>query len=400
MSIDKHVVAIALGQTVVWSGLFYTFPALLLRWEHSIGWSKSSLTGAISIALLLSAVAAPLAGRFIDAGKGPITMTASVLLGGLALFIVAYAEQLWQFYFCWGVIGITFAGCLYEPCFALVTRARGQQARHSIINITLIAGFASSIAFPVANSLTDAYGWQAALQFFAAIVVLAGAPLIWYGANGIEQSAVAKPEAQTRHSGISENHNRLLQTPVFWCLAIGFALLGVVNGVTLHHLLSILSDRGLNSNVAIIAAAFIGPMQVAGRLLIMACTQRVSNHGIATSCFVAMAVAIIVLSASAIAPVLLVSFIILFGGGYGMLSIARPLITRDILGAQNFGVKSGAVATLYLSGTAIAPWLGALIWAQGGYDLVLAALIALAMTGLLLYIAAHRISRASASSKM
>lgn len=94
MSIDKHVVAIALGQTVVWSGLFYTFPALLLRWEHSIGWSKSSLTGAISIALLLSAVAAPLAGRFIDAGKGPITMTASVLLGGLALFIVASAEQL------------------------------------------------------------------------------------------------------------------------------------------------------------------------------------------------------------------------------------------------------------------------------------------------------------------
>ena len=393
MRVDKHVTSIALGQIVVWAGLFYTFPALLLQWEQTTGWSKSSLTGAISVAVFLSAITSPLVGRLIDAGKGPITMTFSAVLGGVALLALSWIDALWQFYFWWGVIGISLAGCLYEPCFSLVTRARGKDAKRSIINITLIAGFASSISFPVANSLTDSYGWQTALQYFSVGVILLGAPLIWYGANGIEQGGLQSPSVGSSGQQLKkENYREFLKLPVFWLLAIGFALLGVVHGVTLHHLLSILSHRGIHPDVAIIAASFIGPMQVAGRLVMMASGQHVSNHGIAVCCFFAMMIAIAALSGAGLAPVLLVSFVILFGGGYGMVSIIRPLIARDILGEQNFGTKSGALATLYLSGTALAPYFGALIWAIGGYDLVLSVLIGFGLVGLFFYMAAHRLT--------
>ena len=85
-------------------------------------------------------------------------------------------------------------------------------------------------------------------------------------------------------------------------------------------------------------------------------------------------------------------FVILFGSAHGVVSIVRPVIAREILGGNNFGAKFGAMALLYLVGSASAPYLGSLIWGIGGYDLVLFVLVGLALIGMALYIAAHRVS--------
>ena len=61
---------LALGETLVWAGLFYSFPALLPHWERDLGWSKTTLSGAFTLALVASAAAAPFAGRLVDRGRG------------------------------------------------------------------------------------------------------------------------------------------------------------------------------------------------------------------------------------------------------------------------------------------------------------------------------------------
>ena len=177
---------------------------------------------------------------------------------------------------------------------------------------------------------------------------------------------------------------------MFWCLAIGFALGAVMHGITLHHLLPILDERRVHPEVAVLAISFIGPMQVAGRLAMMAAARHVSNHGIAVTCFVLMALSIVFLIGAGATPVLLVGFVILFGGAYGMVSIIRPVIARELLGERRFGAKSGALALVYLAGSASAPYLGSLGWELGGYDFVLPGLIALAGAGLVLYLVAQR----------
>ena len=88
---------------------------------------------------------------------------------------------------------------------------------------------------------------------------------------------------------------------------------------------------------------------------------------------------------------MLIAFVILFGGAYGVVSIIRPVIARDLLGERQFGAKSGALAMLYLAGSASAPFLGSLVWDRGGYELVLPGLVVLAGIGLVLYHQAHRI---------
>ena len=157
---DRPILMLALAQMLIWACIYYSFPALLLHWEKSLGWSRADLTAAITLAVFVSAFCSPLYGRLIDAGKGALMMTVATLVGGCCMMLLTQVEYRWQFYLIWGVLGVCMSGSLYEPCFALITRARGEQARRSIIFVTLVAGFAGTVSFPVAHSLAGAFGWR------------------------------------------------------------------------------------------------------------------------------------------------------------------------------------------------------------------------------------------------
>lgn len=389
MVVNYGILLLAAGQVLVWAGLFYVFPALLLRWEDALGWSKLELTGAITAALFLSAIASPMAGRLIDRGYGAVMMACSAFCGGVFLILLGFIDSQWQFYLLWSLIGVTLAGCLYEPCFALITRAYGSDAKKSIIVVTLIAGFAGTISFPSAHLLADLVGWQHTVQLFGVVVICGGGPLLWFGARRVEADARAVKQNTSRYSTSSW----ALLTPAFICLALAFALVALVHGITLHHLLFILSDRGVAGDLAVLVASLIGPMQVAGRVAMMMTEKSASNHAVACSTFLFVGCANVMLFAAATMPSLVFLFVLLFGGGYGIVSIIRPVIAREVLGGDQFGAKAGLLALFYLVGSASAPYLGSLVWAAGGYDLVLAVLMIFLLGGLILYLQAHRLSR-------
>ncbi len=380
---------LAVAQLLIWACIYYSFPALLLHWEQALGWSRAELTGAITLAVFVSAFCSPLYGRLIDAGKGAQMMTGASIVGGLCLLLLTQVEFRWQFYLIWALIGMCMSGSMYEPCFALITRARGENAKRAIIFVTLVAGFAGSVSFPVAHGFASDFGWRAAVTFFGLTAIFVVAPIMWFGADAVEKSG-AHRHRQSPELSIAESP--FFRSPVFWCLALGFGLGAVMHGITLHHLLPVLDEREVHPEVAVLAISFIGPMQVAGRLAMMAAERHVSNHGIAIACFVLMGLSIGLLIGAGVTPVLLVGFVVLFGGAYGMVSIIRPVIARELLGERQFGAKSGALALVYLAGSASAPYLGSLGWNWGGYDLVLPCLILLAIVGLLLYLAAQRLT--------
>ena len=197
------VLLIGAGQTIVWAGLFYVFPAMLLQWEQALGWSKPELTAAFSIAILASAAFAPLAGRMIDMGYGRVLMAGSTLMGSMVLLALSSIHDLWQFYVCWVLLGCACAGCLYESCFAVVTRALGDGAKRAIVRITLMAGFAGSLSFPAVHFLSASWDWRVTLQIFSAVVCLLGTPLIWFGASAIE-TAGGSADAGPKKSGCDQ----------------------------------------------------------------------------------------------------------------------------------------------------------------------------------------------------
>ena len=385
--ISRHPIAwLAIGETLAWAAIFYSFPAMLLRWEADLGWSKAELTGAVTLAILAAALASPLAGRVIDRGHGAALMAGSAVLGGVGLLGLALVQQLWQFYVIWGVIGLATAGALYDPCFALVTRARGASAKAGIIWITLVAGFASTVSFPSVYGLSEAFGWRVCVLVFAGVMIGLVAPIYWFAVRGLERDMPVVPKGERAPSP----RLRLHGSGVFWLLAAALACVALVQSAVMQHLLPIFREGGVSDASAVLAASFIGPMQVAGRLVLVALDRLVSHFVLMLGGILMMGASVLMLQVIGGGVGLLAGFVILHGCAKGTLSILRPLITRDVLGEADFGAKSGALALPFLVASASAPYLGAVIWGVGGYGLMLTLLAILSGCGAVFYVLAHR----------
>lgn len=382
MATDRHLYGLALAQLLVWAGFFYLFPALLVTWESDTGWSRTQLTGALTLAILVSGILSPLAGKIIDLGYGMQLMSCACLIGSGLLVGLALADSLWQFYILWILMGAVFAACLYDPCFSLLTRARKQHARRAITRVTLVAGFASTVSFPVVNVLANQIGWRGTLLVIAVFTLLVTMPLMVWSTRAFivetGQSVIA-----TEHQRATEKH--FLHLPAFWVLAFSLSCLALLHGITLHHLLPLLNERGVSNAFSILIVSLIGPSQVAGRLLLLGFERKIGNLMVANLCFLSLLFSILILLLAGDMSVVLLGFVVLFGGGYGMVSIMRPVVTREILGETDFGTKSGALSLPYLAGSALAPWLGSVLWLLGGYALAFTAVLVVTTGGMLLF---------------
>ena len=370
---------LAIAETIVWAAMFYSFPALILVWERDLGWSKTELSGALTLSLVTAAVLAPVVGRLIDHGFGRFVFTGCALLGAILLALLSQVTELWQFYIVWLGLGVAMSGALYEACFAVLTRAMGVRAKRAITLITLVAGFAGTVSFPSAYVLVGFVGWRGAVLTFAVAVAVVAVPLIWRGARLAEEgheSHLHPASPRTREA------LRILRSATFWLLAISFAMIALEHGMLLTHLLPLLDERGVHGETAILAASMIGPMQVTGRLAMIAAERHVSILRIAAASFVSMGIAAFALLGTSAVPVLLVAFVLFQGSGYGVTSIVRPVVTADFLGRTNFGVISGLLALPFIIATAAAPTIAAFVWERGGYDRVIQLAIVAAGIGL------------------
>lgn len=377
----RPIFILAVSQTLIWASLFYIFPALLLRWEADLGWSRAEITGAITLAVLISGLASPLTGRIIDKGHGALLMAGSALLGAIAIATLSQVQTLWQFYVVWGLAGLATAGSLYEPCFSIITRARGAKAQSAITIITLLAGFASTLSFPLVNLSAEAFGWRSTALIAAAVIAFVVAPLHYIGVRGLGPPDPASQKVET-------GKGTFLSRPAFWFLAFGFAATALVHGAVLHHLLPILDERSLSAPSAIAIASLIGPSQVAGRIVMVGLGRFVAANGLALIAFTIMGASVAVLLFAG-SGWRLYAFVTMFGGAYGTMSILRPVLARQILGPERFGAKSGSLALPYLIFAAVAPYLGALIWGTSGYDVMLASAVVLTALGMGLYSLAY-----------
>ena len=378
---DWQIWILAFAQTLVWAGLYYLFPALLPHWEADLRFGKTTLALGLSLALVTSALLSPFAGHLIDRGYGRVLLTTSALAGAVNLCLLAQVESWGAFLAVWVVMGITMAGCLYDPCFAYLVKTRGEKARRAITTVTLIAGLAGTVSFPINTFIAESYGWRAAVWTFAGIIAFIAAPAMWRGTKLTTcQQAVsdALPTGSKNGGGLRD----AIRTRAFWLLSISFALLYLNHGTVITHILPILDSRGVSLEQAVLAASLLGPSQVIGRLVMVALEKKVSisAFGLISIGFVVVAALVLAFGPNIFTGVL--AFSALQGMGIGMSSITRPVITAALMGTASFGAIAGAIATTVLLANALAPSSSSIIWSFGGYSAVLAVNIAVAIGSL------------------
>lgn len=368
---------LAFGQTVVYAGSYYAFPALLPDLEAGTGWSKATLALGPSLAFLIMASLTVVTGRLVDRGLGGEMLVWGPVLAALGVLGMALAPSPFAWCLAWGLVGIAQAGCLYETCFAFLTRRLGQGARAAITRVTLVAGFAGTLAFPLGHAVGEAFGGQGGMLVFVGVTLLA-VPCNWWAVRSLRRRERAGAAPAPTPPGVLQV---ALRRPAFWGLVACFGLVWLNHGILITYVLELFADRGAGAGMAALAAACIGPAQVAGRLLFMLGEARVGNGRATLIALGGVVVASAVLWLAGLAPVLVFGFALAQGAGAGLMSILRPVLIAEILGREGFGAISGAVAISPILASAAAPALGALMLTAGGPVLVYAGCLGMAVAG-------------------
>jgi MFS family permease len=371
---DPPILALTIGQLLVSAALYYLFPAMVLEWRAEFGWSSGQLMGAFSLSLVVQGLVAAFVGRLIDRGFATQAMSFGAVLGATCLALVTQVAEIWQFYAIWCVMGLAMGLTLYESVFALIIRSRDDTARSSITAMTLVAGFASSIAYLVTASVSEAWGWRSAMLLMAGLVLVVNVPLVWFATRRLERDRRRLPSLPALDVA---PRNR----PGFWPLALGISLSALGIGIVVSHLLPLLASLGVASGTAVLAASLLGPSQVAGRLAMTVAGDGVEGRRLAIWGLSGMAVAAAILLSAGFLPSLVFAFAVLHGMCYGLTSILRPVIIRETLGVRDFGASQGAVMRPAFLAFAAAPFVAAVLADAGGYLPVILLCIAVQTAG-------------------
>ena len=158
---------LAVTETVSWGICYYGFAVLLPPMERDLGWSRATLVGAFTIAVIVSGFAAFPVGRWLDRGSARLLMTTGSVLATLGVLAWSQSRTVPAFYGSWLLIGIAMGLVLYEPAQVVLIKQFGRRATWAITTLTLVAGFASTIFQPTIAALQDARGWRSALTICA-----------------------------------------------------------------------------------------------------------------------------------------------------------------------------------------------------------------------------------------
>jgi MFS family permease len=358
----RLVLRLGTAQTLAWASSYY-LPAILARpMAEGTGLPVGTVWMAFSMALLLSALIGPFAGRAIDRFGGRPVLAATSLVFASGLGLLSLAQGPVTLFAGWLLIGVAMGAGLYEAAFAALVRLQGEAARDAITGITLLAGLASTVGWPLSGWMEAHIGWRGACLGWAALHLLLGLPLN----IGLPRASALPPPRP--HEGRAAGAPPRAPRHVAWVLAYVFAATWFVSTALAAHLPALLMASGLSLAGALAVGALVGPAQVAGRLLefgglrrfhpLISARVAASMHPVGVLVWMAVG--------AAAAPV----FAVLHGLGNGILTIAKGTLPLAYFGPVGYGRRQGWIVAPSRVAQAFAPLLfGALVERWGAQAL-------------------------------
>jgi predicted MFS family arabinose efflux permease len=377
------IAALGTAQTLAWGSSYY-LPAILADpISRDLGISSNWFFAAFSASLVISGLLGPRVGRQIDrvGGRQVLCISNLVLAGGLAL--LGASTSLWMMSAAWLLLGVGMGLGLYDAAFGALGRIYGRDARSAITGITLIAGFASTVGWPLSSLGLETIGWRDTCYAWALAHIVIGLPL-----NLLlpRTEAAAVPEGP-----VVKPHIPIDRTMVL--LSFAFAAAWTVTSAMAAHLPRIVEAFGATPAQAVFAGMMIGPAQVGARIMEASLLNRF--HPIVSSRLACIthpigACVIGVFGGGAAA-----AFALLHGAGNGILTIARGTLPLAIFGPENYAYRLGLIGAPSRICQALAPLaFGLLIEPMGRLVVVVSA--GLSLAALLCLMALRRTETAKA----
>ena len=380
MEPKRLVVIAALGtaQTLAWGSSYY-LPAILADpIAHDLGISTNWFFAAFSASLVISGLLGPHVGRQIDrvGGRQVLCMSNLVFAAGLAL--LGSSHSVWTMSAAWLLLGVGMGLGLYDSAFGTLGRIYGSDARGAITGITLIAGFASTVAWPLSSLGLETVGWRETCYAWAIAHVVIGLPLNLSLPRAARTTHVADAPAAKPH---------ILIDRTMVLLSFAFAAAWTVTSAMAAHLPRIVEAFGATPAQAVFAGMMIGPAQVAARVMEASLLKRF--HPIVSTRLACITHPIGACVIGLFGGGAAAAFALLHGAGNGILTIARGTLPLAIFGPENYAYRLGLIGAPSRICQALAPLaFGLLIEPMGRSVVVVSA--GLCLAALIALMALHR----------
>jgi MFS family permease len=364
----RAIAALGITQCINWGVLYYAFAVLVVPLQRELGVRTWVVTGAFSLALLVSAAIAPAVGRSADRGHGASVMqwgaiAATVLLIGWSLLSGTVA-----LYVVWGGLGLCMAATLYEPAFVIVARAVDDPSKRlrALAGVTVFGGAASTVFLPLTSFLVEAIGWRSSVLVLAALLVLSAITTRIFVSGHMEGAGPAQspspPIAAGEYTGGDSGR--------FPFVATSFAVTSAAGAGFAANLVPALGAHGAPPATAAMLGALMGVMQIPGRALVLTGTLAGSPARLLGISLFLQALGLLGVAAGPSLP-MVAAGVMTFALGAGLTTIVRPYLVQSLF-AGAVGHFNGRIARYQQLARAAAPlaiaWLGGI----AGYSAVFA----------------------------
>lgn len=294
------------------------------------------------------------------------------------LAVLAWSPNIYVFGGITILIELLSFAVLYDAAFSVLAQKRPDDTRKAITRLTLIAGFASTIFWPLSGFLVEQVGWRGTQLIFAASHLICAALHFALTALPVTTAPVSRPDAAPEpHRWTPAIMSPDMARRAFRLLALGFALTGMAISAITVHLVEILRSLDLGE-AAYLAAMVLGPAQVAVRLMDATVWRDRHPLFIAILSAAAIVTAITLLLLPGPAALLGFAFAAIMGAGAGLSSIVRGAVPVALFGASGLGRRLGRLAAIRNVLGASAPFLFA--WAAAAYSMSWAVVAALSLS--------------------
>ncbi|MBO0742799.1 MAG: MFS transporter, partial [Hyphomicrobiaceae bacterium] len=380
----------------------------------SFGWSRTALSGAVSLGGIMAAMVSPLIGPVLDRQGARVMLCAAVLLTGFSTMLLSLIQSLLAFYVLFCIGRMNFAGPFDIGIYGALNSwfVQRRALATSIANLSQMAGL---VALPlVAHWAIERDGWRGGWLAVGACVLLVGFVPAWLFLVRRPEDVGLMPDGHPVHAapfagspaptapvqGIPAtppiaaaepafSRGQALRTPTFWLLSLYTAAVYPVQaGVSLHQAPHLI-ERGLSPTIA---ATVVSTFSLTSALAVLGFAVFARRIGIRTS----LALAGACLGASAVLMLAIATPIegfiaaCCFGAGIGGVLTVLPLAWADYFGRASFGAIRGAALTVQVTAQAAGPLLSGLLRdAYGTYLASLTCFAALSVLGVAAALLVH-----------
>ena len=364
----------------------YGLPFFYDHMVREFGWTRQQVTSGNAYSkLLVGPLFGFLAGYVVDRFGPKRLMLAGILMAGGALVGLGYVSTLAWFYvfYLFNALGYVCGGPL--PNQVLLSRwfdkNRGKAMGFAYLGI----GIGGALVPLLAHALTEAYGWQRALQILGLIMVAVALPPALFlrespAATGTHPLGSTAPAARPPRAAIGP----VLRRPAFYLLLVGsMCSIGAVGGTMQNLKLYLSLDAGYAQGEIALIASLVLAGSLVGRITMGVLADRWQKKRVMLLIYTIVALSIPLLFLAGYRPALYL-FALTFGIGLGGDYMIIPLMAAQLFGVQALGRIMGIVLTADGVAEAVTPMAVATLRdAYGSYGPGFLVLIALAAIGAL-----------------